>query len=327
MSFLVAVGLALVLVPIALRVGVVSGLVDRAADPSLAIHARPVPVLGGAAVVAATLVATALAGDGLPGSVVAATTIAFAAGLADDVRQLTPVVRLVLLAGAGVVLATGGVQIEPLGSLAGVAMVALTLACANATNLLDGQNGLAGGLVSIAAATLAVTAAGGAGIRDLGFALAGAGVGFLVWNLPGKIFLGNGGAYAAGTLLAAIAASVTSAYGWKGVLAAGASLGVLGFEMLFTVARRLGSGASLTSGDRLHSYDIIAVRTDSRLRSTLILCAAGAIAGSIGYGASRVALATGAALAGVAALGAAAAGVRLWPGRTRTAGPIEGEPR
>ncbi|MGH2793470.1 MAG: hypothetical protein ACRDKG_04115, partial [Actinomycetota bacterium] len=234
MSFLIACGIAVALVPIARRAGIAVGLVDRPSDPTLAIHARPVPILGGAAVVAATLLGAAVAGDGLPGSIVAAVTIAFAAGLADDVRQLTPVVRLVLLGGAGVVLAVGDVGIEPLGALAGVATVALTLACANATNLLDGQNGLAGGLASIAGGALALVAPAGSGVRSLGFALAGAGIGFLVWNLPGRIFLGNGGAYAVGTLLAALAASVSSS-GWHGLLVAGACLGVLAFEMVFTV--------------------------------------------------------------------------------------------
>ncbi len=326
MSFVVALGIAVVLVPVARRVGLAAGLVDRPSDPSLAIHVRPVPVLGGAAVVAATLIASALVGDGLPGSIVAATTIAFAAGLADDIRQLTPLVRLILLTGAGVVLAAGGVEVEPLGALAGVATVALTLACANATNLLDGQNGLAGGLAAIAGAALATTAPGGSGIRSLGFALAGAGLGFLVWNLPGRIFLGNGGAYAVGTLLAALTASVSTVDGWHGVLAAGACLGVLAFEMLFTVARRLGSGASLTSGDRLHSYDIVATRTDSRLRSTGILCGAGAVAGTLGYAASRASFTAAAVFIGLLVLGGIVAGVQLWPGRA-SADTVGGDPR
>jgi UDP-GlcNAc:undecaprenyl-phosphate GlcNAc-1-phosphate transferase len=313
--FLAALGSAVLLVPAARRLGLAIGLVDRPSDATLAIHARPVSILGGPAVVAAVLGAAAITGDGLRWGLVAATLLALGAGLADDVRQLTPVVRLVLLAGAGAVLAAGDVRVEPLGALAGVATVALTLACANATNLIDGQNGLAGGLAAAAGAALAAAAPAGSDARTIGFAMAGACAGFLVWNLPGRIFLGNGGAYAVGTLLAAMAARVTAAEGWSGVVAVTACLGVLAFEMIFTVARRIGSGASLTSGDRLHSYDIVADRWASRLRSTIAFWIGAAIAGGIGVAAARLSVGAGAVLVGLSAVATAAWATRLWAGR------------
>jgi UDP-GlcNAc:undecaprenyl-phosphate GlcNAc-1-phosphate transferase len=317
MSFAYGFGIALVLIPIARRVALATGLVDRPSDPSLAIHVSPVPVLGGPAVVAGALIAAHLAGDGLTRSIVIAILLALMSGLADDMRQLPPAVRLVLLGAAGIVL-TSEVQIEPLGALAGVATVVLTLACANATNLIDGQNGLAGGLAAIAAAALAGVAPGGSAARSLGLAVAGAAAAFLIWNVPGRIFLGNSGAYALGTALAALAGSVAAAKGWQGLIAATACLGVFALEMLNTIVRRLRSGAPLTSGDRSHLYDIVAERS-SRMRSTVVFCAAGAVAAGIGLFTAKVPTAVGAIVLGVAAVVATLLGVMITAGRARSA--------
>ncbi|MGH2785757.1 MAG: hypothetical protein ACRDJ1_10885, partial [Actinomycetota bacterium] len=298
MSFAIAVAVALALTPFARRIGIATGLVDRPADPALAIHTAPVPLLGGLAVIGAALLSVAFVGDGLPGSVLAATLIGLVTGLIDDVRPLPPLIRLAIIAAGGVVLAIDGLDVEPLGALAGIGVVALVLASTNAVNMIDGQNGLAGGLIAAAAGGIALVHPSGHPARAIGFALAGAAVAFLVWNVPGRIFLGNGGAYAAGSLLAALAASAT-AEGWRGVLAAGACLGVFAFEMLFTVARRIRSGHGLMTGDRLHSYDIVAERRGSRLGSTYRFWIAGVGAAAVGYAVSRIDLGPGLAIGGV----------------------------
>lgn len=315
MPVVIAVGIALVLTPVAVRLGHASGLVDRPSDPSLAIHARPVPLLGGVAVIAASLAAVALTGDGLPWSLTAATLVALATGLADDVRPLPPLIRLAIHAGAGAILAIDGLDVEPLGALGGAGVVVLVVACANAVNMIDGQNGLAGGLTAASAAGLALVHPSGAPARAIGFAFAAAAVGFLIWNVPGRIFLGNNGAYAAGALLAALAASATFE-GWRGLLAAAACLGVFLFETLFTVGRRLATGAGLMTGDRQHSYDIAAGFTGSRLRSTIAFWIAGVVCAVLGYTISRVPLAAGAGIFVAAAAVATVAGVRLWGSRT-----------
>lgn len=323
MSFLIGLGFALVLTPMARRAATATGLVDRPKNPLLAIHARPVPLLGGPAVIAAALIAAAIVGDGLPASIVAATMVAVATGLADDVRPLPPLLRLALHAGAGVILAADGFGIDPLGALGGAGVVVLLVACTNAVNMIDGQNGLAGGLVAAAAAGLAFVHPGGSGARALGLALAGAAAAFLLWNVPGRIFLGNSGAYAAGAMLAALAASA-SAEGWRGLLAAAACLGVFAFEILFTVGRRVRTGAGLLTGDRLHSYDIVAERT-GRLRSTYAFWTAGVAAAGVGVAISHLSLAAGSGLAGVATAVGIAMGMRIWA-RREAAEPAEGRP-
>lgn len=274
MPFVAAFGLSVLLTPLAGRLGLALRLVDAPRHGVLKIHRRPIPVLGGLAVVAATFGSVGLIG--LPPSiaVLAAVLLALGIGLVDDSVKLPAGSRLVLLAGVGAVLVAGGLKVEALGSVGGVGVVALVLACANAVNMIDGQDGLAGGLGAIAAVGLAFVA-GDRGAEDVGLALGGSLAGFLVWNRPpARIFLGNGGAYALGTLLAVVAVA-GSVRGFRGIIAAGLCLGVFAFELTYTVARRIGGRRSLIEGDREHSYDILADRA-GRGRATLVLCALGA---------------------------------------------------
>jgi UDP-GlcNAc:undecaprenyl-phosphate GlcNAc-1-phosphate transferase len=165
---------------------------------------------------------------------------------------------------------------------------AIVVATANAMNLLDGQDGLAGGVSAIAAASIAgvTAAAGGVVVVALGLALAGGLGGFLVWNRPpAKVFLGNGGAYAVGAALASLAAGATELDGMRGAAAAGLCLAIPAVELVLTVARRLGSGTRLAQGDRLHSYDLVTSRVGVG-RSTLVFCCLGAVAGGLGIAAA-----------------------------------------
>ncbi len=311
MPFLGALVVSLVLTPLAAKLGSLAGIVDRPGN-DLKIHSAPVPVLGGPAVVVAALAVAAGIGPGYPAAIAIGVGVALAAGLLDDVRPMPPWSRVVLLILAGAVLVAGGIRLDPLGVLAGVAMVLVTVACANAANLLDGQDGLVGGLALVAALGLAALAAGGGTSSDatLGLALAGSLAGFLVFNRPpARIYLGNGGAYAVGTLLAVLAALVVADSGWEGVLTSGICLGVFVFELVLTTMRRIRTRRPMATGDRQHSYDLVAERI-GRTRSTLVFWGAGIAAAGLAMLADTLGT-LGAA--GVAVVGAAAAAA-VWLG-------------
>jgi UDP-GlcNAc:undecaprenyl-phosphate GlcNAc-1-phosphate transferase len=303
MLFLAGLAGAVALTPLARRVGLAIRLVDRP-DGGLKIHPYPVPVLGGVAVVAATVGAMVVLGRSPSWSVTAAVTLALAAGLADDVRPLPAWLRALLQALAGLLLVLGGLRLAPLGPLGALGVVFLAVACANAVNMMDGQDGLAGGLTAIAALGLAALSAllnEPDGV-DRGIALAGALAGFLIWNRPpARIFMGNGGAYGIGLLLATQVAEVSGTGGWSGMLAAGTCLGVFVLELVLTVARRARAADPLLAGDRGHSYDVLA-RFLPRLSVTLGLWGLGAAAALAAIVFSRAPVAVAAPTVAVAGL-------------------------
>jgi UDP-N-acetylmuramyl pentapeptide phosphotransferase/UDP-N-acetylglucosamine-1-phosphate transferase len=318
MPFFAAIALALVLTGAARRLGLATGLVDRPASAgpgsgeALKIHTVPIPLLGGLGVMTAVLATLALLGDGLPALVVAGVVLATAIGLVDDARPLPASLRLVALTAAGVLLAAG-LPLDRLSPLARPGAVLLLLLLANGVNLIDGQDGLAGGLGAIACAGLAAVIGANGGDPVLAVVVAGALVGFLAWNLPpARIFLGNGGAYGLGALLTVLACQATLAHGWHGLLAAGLCLGVFAFELTFTVARRLIASQRLATGDRGHSYDLLGRSRGNRDRSTLALWTLGAVSAGAGYAADQVSLGAAVAMIAVAAVIGVGAGGRLW---------------
>jgi UDP-N-acetylmuramyl pentapeptide phosphotransferase/UDP-N-acetylglucosamine-1-phosphate transferase len=183
----------------------------------------------------------------------------------------------------------------------------------NAVNLIDGQDGLAGGLGAIASVGLAAVIAANGADPTLALVVAGALVGFLAWNLPpARVFLGNGGAYGLGALLTVLAAQATAGHGWHGLLAAALCLGVFAFELTFTVVRRLLGSQRLATGDRRHSYDLLGRSRGNRDRSTLALWTLAAVSAGAGYASDQVSLAAAGTMIGVAFVIGTAAGGRLW---------------
>jgi UDP-GlcNAc:undecaprenyl-phosphate GlcNAc-1-phosphate transferase len=267
--FLIAFAVALVATPLCLVAGRAVGLVDRPSGDALKIHARPVPLTGGVAVALAALAGAAASGAmrwWLAASVAAALVV----GIVDDARPLPPWVRLAAQAGIGGLLVTGGLRLGPAGLVGAVAVIATVLACTNAVNLMDGQDGLAGGLAAIAGVGLAFLLPGGTAGEALGLATAGAATAFLLWNRPpARIFLGDGGAYVLGTLLAVLAVAVGRG-GWPELMAAGACLAVFAVELVTTMVRRLRSDRSVLLGDRDHAYDVAALVLGGRTASTAL---------------------------------------------------------
>lgn len=315
MPFLVALGLGIVLTPLARRAGLALRLVDRPGE--LKVHLQPVPFLGGVAVVFATLGSLGLAGSGVPLAVAVAAIITMAVGLVDDAGALPTVGRLALQAAGGWVLVLV-IGLDVVSPAAAAGIVALVVVSTNAVNMVDGQDGLAGSTAAIAALAMAAFVPSSA--RDLALALAGALAAFLVWNRPpAKIFLGDGGAYAVGTLLAILAVEAVATDGARGLLASGIALAVFAIELVFTVTRRLVARRPLTRGDRFHTYDLVADALGSRARSTLAFAAAGAVAGGLAILASTLPVAVSAVVAAVGLVGAVALGAGPW-GRRRVEG-------
>ncbi|NOT35068.1 MAG: undecaprenyl/decaprenyl-phosphate alpha-N-acetylglucosaminyl 1-phosphate transferase [Candidatus Eisenbacteria bacterium] len=227
-SLILGVASALVtvfLVPLAMRLALRIGAV---AQPGARhVHRDPVPRLGGLAMAAGVL-GVSWACYLLPGpahhldprfllGLTLASIPILALGVVDDARGTSPLAKLGVQACAAVVLAQYGfgvhVVTNPLGDpiAAGWLNLPLTivwvLVVTNAINLIDGLDGLAAGVVLIAAMTLWWT---GRVHQDfyvmfLAAPLAGATLGFLRWNFPrARAFMGDTGSQFLGLALAAI---------------------------------------------------------------------------------------------------------------------------
>jgi UDP-GlcNAc:undecaprenyl-phosphate/decaprenyl-phosphate GlcNAc-1-phosphate transferase len=234
--FLASAVAALVATPVIRRLAARFGAIDRPSDRK--VHPRPTPTLGGLALWFAVLVGLGVAAlmpafGGLfevssePLGVVLAGTVIVALGSYDDVRGLSVPAKVAGQILAGGLLILNGVQlfyfwVPGLGvlSLSPDLAVPLTLiwvlAMVNAVNLIDGLDGLAAGVVAIAAGaffTYAVITAGpiypGPSPASLMCAIvAGSAVGFLPYNFnPARIFMGDSGSMLLGLLLAAATVS------------------------------------------------------------------------------------------------------------------------
>ena len=100
---------------------------------------------------------------------------------------------------------------------------------------------------------------------------------------------------------------------------AGLCLGVFAFELTFTVVRRLLASQGLATGDRRHSYDLLARSAGNRDRSTLALWTLGAVSAGAGYASDQVSLAAAFTMLAVAFVIGTAAGGRLWRDATAPA--------
>jgi UDP-N-acetylmuramyl pentapeptide phosphotransferase/UDP-N-acetylglucosamine-1-phosphate transferase len=197
--------------------------------------------------------------------------LAFGVGFAEDVtKRVSPAVRLVVTAlGAflasmtisSVVYRVGFDALDPIFQIAAVSVIFTSFAVAgiaNAINIIDGFNGLAsmvvcGMLVSLFYVSFVV---GDVFVLSFSLALLGALIGFLFWNYPsGSIFLGDGGAYLIGFLVAELAVFLTSRHAsvspWYPVLLFVYPL----VETLFSMYRRRlkRQPASVPDGVHLHS--------------------------------------------------------------------------
>ncbi len=219
---------------------------------------QPVPRAGGLAIVAGIGAASALAMAWLDLTVVAeslparppifalAIALIFFLGLVDDLRGLSPLIKLLVQLVAAWALVADGcsfqemnlpfldpIWVGPLGALLSVLWI---VGVTNAINFIDGLDGLAGGLVAIIAGSLLLFALGqrNPGSVILLSAMAGACLGFLYHNwAPARIFMGDSGALTLGFLLAAT--SVHSSYKAPAAVAILVPLLALGLPVIDTL--------------------------------------------------------------------------------------------
>ena len=307
----VATGLA---TPLARQFAERSGLLTSPDDRD--VHDSPTPSIGGPAMLVGLLAGALVAwliGDfdavfatrsEMLGVLVAA-TIMCAVGVVDDIRPVSAPAKLAGMVLAGSTLSLVGVSLVVLRipfvdvvllspDLSALATVLWVVLLANALNLIDGLDGLATGIVAIAATTFVLYAVrlGNEGVLFEGnpgaliaVLVAGICVGFLPHNVhPARIFMGDGGALMLGLLMAASTVSVggrtDAAYSGQSffffapLVIPLVILGVPLFDMLFAVVRRATTpGLSVTVADKDHLHHRLLRLGHGHWRAVLILWA------------------------------------------------------
>lgn len=207
-GFAAAVGFT----PITRRLAFQFGVLDQPSTRK--VHRTPTPLLGGLAIYGALVLALVLFSPPLYlvefGAIMAGTTWLVIVGFVDDRSGMQPLVKMGGQMLAGVVLVLAGIHVRIFDSP--VLNISFTLfwivGITNAMNFQDNMDGLAAGITAVASLFFFIMAVREelSLVSSLAAALAGASVGFLIYNFnPASTFMGDMGSMVLGFLLSVLA--------------------------------------------------------------------------------------------------------------------------
>ena len=240
-------------------------------------HTQPTPRIGGVAIVCGLLAAWLLAEPNVRSilnTLLLAGIPAFAFGLLEDVtKKVSVLARLLATMFSGVVawwltgIAMQDTGVMPLDWLLSFTVVAVLFTAfavggvANAINIIDGFNGLAGGAVAIMLGAIGLIAlnVNDVPLATVCFLSAAITLGFCAINWPmGKLFLGDGGAYLLGFVLAWMAVKLPMRHddinAWATILVCAYPVLEVGFSVR---RRRNRAGGQAGQPDKVHLHHMV----------------------------------------------------------------------
>ncbi|MFC4712703.1 glycosyltransferase family 4 protein [Planococcus dechangensis] len=304
LTLVVAFIASILLTPLVKRLAFRIGAVDR---PNYRkVHARIMPRLGGLAIFGSFLIAyfilqpkdpvsSAIASSWIPieTAIIIGAVIIIITGVFDDMLEITAKAKLLgQLAAAGVVVVGGGLEISfinlPFGGVLdfGYFSIPLTIiwivGITNAINLIDGLDGLAAGVSTVALLTLSAMAfiMGDVFVMSMAAILAASSIGFLFYNFhPAKIFMGDTGALFLGFMI-----SVLALMGFKNVTVVALiipiiMLGVPISDTFFAIVRRVREKKSISEADKSHLHHCLLNIGFSHSQTVLIIYGIAALFG------------------------------------------------
>ncbi|HZL82761.1 MAG TPA: MraY family glycosyltransferase [Candidatus Deferrimicrobium sp.] len=294
-SFLAALALSLVLTPLFIKLGLRLGITDKPADTAEVnidgqrrrVNRKVTPRTGGIAIVIAFIISVFFFDSltmQLKGILVGG-GIVFIGMLLDDMFDIPAVLKLLIQSVAAIVVIAFGVRVTALTNFLhggffqlGIAGIILTyfwiVGITNALNLIDGLDGLAGGVAALIFLAMFFFAAlkGMATMGAILVALLGAVLGFLVFNYnPAKVFLGDAGSEFLGFMIASL-----SVYGALKLpttvmlVVAVFALGIPIAETVSSIFRRAARHQSPMKGDNGHFHYLLLFRGWSQRRITTL---------------------------------------------------------
>jgi UDP-GlcNAc:undecaprenyl-phosphate GlcNAc-1-phosphate transferase len=294
-SFFVALVLGLILTPLAIRLGLRLGITDKPAIDTCTdtgrrrrrVNRSVTPRTGGVAIIVAFMAAVLLfdvLSVQLKGILIGACII-FIGMLLDDMFDIPAVLKLLIQSVAAIVVIACGVRVTAFTDFIhggffqlGIAGVILTyfwiVGITNALNIIDGLDGLAGGVAALILLAMYFFAAfkGMATLGAILVALLGAVLGFLVFNYnPAKVFLGDAGSEFLGFMIASL--SVYGALKLPTTVMLVVSVFALGIpiaETLSSIFRRAARHRSPMEADNGHFHYRLLFRGWSQRRITTL---------------------------------------------------------
>ncbi|TWT04896.1 glycosyltransferase family 4 protein [Planomicrobium sp. CPCC 101079] len=296
LTMVVAFIASIVLTPVVKRLAFRLGAVDR---PNFRkVHAKIMPRLGGLAIFGSFLIGYFILRPSEPAfgpaeagfipldsAILIGAFLIIITGVLDDIFEITAKAKLAgQFLAASIIVIGGGLEISfinlPFGGELdfGYFSIPLTLiwiiGITNAINLIDGLDGLATGVSSIALMTLSVMAfiMGDMFVMTLAALLAASSLGFLFYNFhPAKIFLGDTGALFLGFMI-----SVFALMGFKNVTIVALiipiiMLGVPISDTFFAIVRRLREKQPLSAADKSHLHHCLLNIGFSHSQTVLII--------------------------------------------------------
>ena len=267
-AFTVALAVAYFTTPWVKGMAIKAGALDAPDDRK--VHKKPIPRMGGIAIYLGFVLAV-LASMHVNREIVGLLlggTVIMMVGIIDDMRQLSAKVKLLGQIAAAMVLVAFHIRIEwltnPFGEMLYVDQFSVPLTIlwvvglTNTVNLIDGLDGLAAGVSTIASITILLVALQQNfwTVAILTAALAGAALGFLQHNFnPAKIFMGDTGSMFLGYMLAAV--SILGTVKSAATIALVVPIMALGLPIMdtaFAILRRYRNGRPIFKPDKGHLH-------------------------------------------------------------------------
>jgi len=275
------------LTPVMKKVAVAVGAVDK--PDQRKVHKGMMPRIGGIAIYFGFVVAVLLSGsiDRPVAGLLVSGSLIMILGLVDDIKGISPKLKLLGQVLAGLVLVFFGVEVEFITNpfngkiiflgyyLSIPVTVFWVTGISNAVNLIDGLDGLAAGVSTIAAVTLAVVAwtQGQYLAVSLALFLAAGSLGFLRYNFyPAQLFMGDCGSLFLGFNLGALAVMGLS----KGatVISLFIPVIILGIPIMdtfFAIIRRFNNKKPIFQADKGHLHHCLLEMGLSHRQTVLVI--------------------------------------------------------
>lgn len=280
LTLVAAYGIARTIIPVIIHLTLRHQLLDVPDERKQ--HQQPTPAFGGIGIFAGFIITTLFWLDSTAIEegkfLFPAIMILFITGMKDDIQAMNPGKKFAMQFLAAIIVVAGGFRITDMYGLFGfhhlhavfqyLFSVLFIAGFTNAFNLIDGVDGLAGGIGTIISSTLSIIfiSSGLYFYAALCIALCGSLLGFLKYNFsPAKIFMGDTGSLVLGFLISVLSIKMLSIQNMKLVhleisnpmIMMSALLFIPLFDTFRVFIIRLSKGKSPFHADRKHLHHIL----------------------------------------------------------------------